>query len=136
MLCSLHRQFAIPWLYVGDFNKLLKSLEKLRGLLRPYGQMERFREAFDECGLLDLGFVSNKFNWTKNYPNGGIVWERLDRAVSTAEWFNCFLVTKVHTLACTSSDHLSPFCSKVLLKRLKDLDDLSSCGLKIMVVMT
>ena len=98
--------------------------------------MERFREALDECGLLDLGFVSNKFTWSKNYPNGGIVWKRLDKAVSTTQWFDCFLVTKVHTLACTSSDHLSPFYSKVLLKRLKDLGNLSSCDSKIMVVMT
>lgn len=85
--------------------------------------MERFREALDECGLLDLGFVSNKFTWSKNYPNGGIMWKWLDRAMSTAQWFDYFLVTKVHTVACTSSDHLSPFCSKVLLKRLKDLGD-------------
>lgn len=105
LLRSLHRQFAIPWLYAGNFNELLKSHEKLEGHLRPYGQMERFREALDECGLLDLGFVSNKFTWLKNYPNGGIVWERLDRAVSTAEWFDCFPITKVHTLACTSLDH-------------------------------
>ena len=73
LLRSLHRQFAVPWLYAGNFNKLLKSHEKLGGCLRPYGQMERFREAHDECGLLDLGFVSNKFTWLKNYPNGGIV---------------------------------------------------------------
>ena len=73
LLRSLHRQFAVPWLYAGNFNELLKSHEKLGGCLRPYGQMERFREAPDECGLLDLGFVSNKFTWLKNYPNGGIV---------------------------------------------------------------
>ena len=88
---QLTQAACVPWLYAGDFNKLLKSLEKLRDLLRPYGQMERFWEALDECGLLDLGFVSNKFTWSKNYPNGGIVWKRLDKAVSTTQWFDCFL---------------------------------------------
>ena len=33
------------------------------------------------------------------------MWERLDRAVSMAEWFDLFPVTKVHTLVCVSSDH-------------------------------
>lgn len=89
----------------GDFNELLKSHEKLGGHLRPYGQMERYREVLDAYGLFDLGYVGNKFTWSKNYPNGGLVWERLDRAVSTVEWFDSFPATKVHTLVCTSSDH-------------------------------
>ena len=33
------------------------------------------------------------------------MWERLDRAVSIASWFDFFPVTKVRTLACGSSDH-------------------------------
>ena len=34
---QLTQAACVPWLYVGDFNKLLKSLEKLRDLLQPYG---------------------------------------------------------------------------------------------------
>ena len=67
------------WICAGDFNELLKSHEKLGSRLRPYGQMEKFREVLDEWGLLDLGFSGNKFTWSKSYPNGGIVWERLGR---------------------------------------------------------
>ena len=67
--------------------------------------MLKFREALDECGLFDLGFVGSKFTWYKTYPDGGIVWERLDRAVCTMEWFNLFPATKVKTLVCASSDH-------------------------------
>ncbi|XP_030939909.1 uncharacterized protein LOC115964800 [Quercus lobata] len=96
LLRDLNNRFSVPWLVGGDFNKLLKSQEKLGGWLRPYGQMLKFREALDECGLFDLGFVGCKFTWHKTYPDGGIVWERLDRAVCT---------TKVKTLVCASSDH-------------------------------
>ena len=67
--------------------------------------MEKFREELDECNLIDLGYVGNKFTWSKNFPNGGMVWERLDRAVSTVNWFDLFLVTKVQTLSCVSSNH-------------------------------
>ena len=70
---DLNNRFAVPWLCRGDFNELLKSYEKLGRRLRPYGQMQKFQEALDECGLFDLGFVGNKFTWFKTHPNGGVV---------------------------------------------------------------
>ena len=105
LLRDLNNRFSVPWLCGGDFNELLKSHEKLGGRLRPYGQMQKFREALDECGLFDLGFVGNKFTWFKTHPDGGVTWERLDRAVSTVAWYNLFPTTKVKTLVCASSDH-------------------------------
>ena len=67
--------------------------------------MEKFKEVLDECNLLDLGYMGNKFTWSKNFPNGGMVWERLDRAVSMADWIDLFLATKVQTSSCVSSGH-------------------------------
>ena len=67
--------------------------------------MQKFREALDECGLFDLGFVGNKFTWFKTHPGDGVTWERLDRAVSIATWYNLFPATKVKTLVYVSSDH-------------------------------
>jgi len=29
--------------------------------------MQGFRNALDECGFLDLGYIGNKFTWYKNY---------------------------------------------------------------------
>ena len=105
LLRDLNNRFSVSWLCGGDFNELLKLHEKLGGRLRPYGQMQKFCEPLDECGLIDLGFVGNKFTWFKTHPGNGVVWERLDRAVSTASWFNLFPATKVKTLVCASSDH-------------------------------
>ena len=57
LIRTLHRQFKVPWLCARDFNELLKSHEKLGGCLRLYGQMQKFREVLDECGLLDWGLL-------------------------------------------------------------------------------
>lgn len=95
----------MPWLCASGFNELLKSNEEQGGRLRPYWQMQQFREPLDECRLLDLGFVGQKFTWVKHFANGDVVWERLDRAVSSASWFDRFPVTKVRSLVCGSSDH-------------------------------
>jgi len=105
LIHTLHRQYKVPWLCTGDFDELLKYHEKLGGCLRPYGQIQKFRKVLDECRLLDLGFVGNKFTWFKTYLNKGVVWERLDRAVSTAEWYELFPAIKVQNLVCGSSDH-------------------------------
>ena len=53
---------------------------------------------------MDLDFIGFPFTWHKHYPNFTI-WERLDRAVATNEWFSVFAGTKVHHLDVTSSDH-------------------------------
>ena len=36
-----------------------------------------------------------------------MVWERLDRAVCTAEWYDLFPSTSVQTLTCVSLNHKS-----------------------------
>ncbi|KAL0011115.1 hypothetical protein SO802_006223 [Lithocarpus litseifolius] len=41
-----------------------------------------------------------------------MVWERLDRAVCTAKWYDLFPATCVQTLTCVSSDH-SPICIRL-----------------------
>ena len=105
LLRDLHRRFPLPWLCAGDFNELSKSHEKLKGHLRHYGQMKIFQEALDECGLMDLDFVSNKFTWFKNYLNGVTMWEWLDRAIGTTEWFALFQATKFLSFDCQSYDH-------------------------------
>ena len=89
----------------GDFNEILKSHEKSGGRLQPYGQMDQFREVLYECNLLDLGYFRNKFTWSRSYLNGGMVWERLDRAVGSMDWFDFYPTTCVQTLTCVSSDH-------------------------------
>ncbi|XP_030923315.1 uncharacterized protein LOC115950217 [Quercus lobata] len=67
--------------------------------------MEEFRDVLDECGFQDLGYCGNKFTWCNGHEEGHTVWERLDRAVGTAEWLSMFPATKVVHLECGTSDH-------------------------------
>ena len=85
-LRSLKARGKAPWLCAGDFNEVTKQLEKIGGRARPHGQMQGFRDVLDECGFMDLGFVGPMFTWHKHFENY-TVWERLDRAVATNDWF-------------------------------------------------
>ena len=88
LIRDLHGRFSVPWLCAGDFNDITRTHEKKGGRLRPYSQMKNFREALDECDLVDLGYTSSKFTWFKNFANGVAVWERLDRALGTTIGLN------------------------------------------------
>jgi hypothetical protein len=61
VLLTLNAARRHPWLCVGDFNEILSGCEKEGGPDRPQPCMDRFKEALEECGLSDLGFVGDPF---------------------------------------------------------------------------
>lgn len=82
-----------------------RQKKKRGGRLHPYFQMSNFRDALDECRLMDLGFVGSRFTWFKKCANNVMVWERLDRAVASNDWLEKYPAPKVMVLECGSSDH-------------------------------
>lgn len=56
--------------------------------------MKVFREALDECGFADLGYVGQKFTKCKHLAGGITLWERLDKAVADTECKSLFPRTK------------------------------------------
>ena len=103
-LRSLKNRSVAPWICAGNFNEVAKQAKKLGGRTRPHWQMQAFRDIIDECGFMDLGFVGSKFTWHKHFDNY-TVWERLDRAMATNDWFSKFPNTKIYHLDMTTSDH-------------------------------
>lgn len=67
--------------------------------------MINFRDVLNEYGLMDLGFEGGKFTCFKIFGNGVAIWERLDRALGTTDWFAKYLATKVMVLKCGMLDH-------------------------------
>ena len=90
MLCQLNIRFKLPWLYSGDFNKIVRSSEKLGGSCRSHAQMQLFRDVIDERGFIDLGFIGSQFTWQKHFVDGHSIWERLDLSLANNDWFMQF----------------------------------------------
>lgn len=63
MLRDLHGLRSMPWLCAGDFNEILHHHEKEGGVPRSQTCLDRFKEALEDCELLDLGFTSDIFMW-------------------------------------------------------------------------
>ena len=72
--------------------------------MRPHGQMQAFRDVFDICGFVDLGFTGPKFTWQGN-RHGHVVWERLDWGVVNYDWMAKFPAASIRHLHYIASDH-------------------------------
>ncbi|XP_074282574.1 uncharacterized protein LOC141607115 [Silene latifolia] len=62
LLRVLGRQSTLPWMCIGDYNKILYANEMRRGQGAQW-QMNNFREAADECGLVDVRYEGYAFTW-------------------------------------------------------------------------
>lgn len=69
-LWRLKSKHALPWICAGDFNEIVRAHEKMGGRLRPFKQMQDFRDVLDECGSRDLGFMGGNFTWCSGQRDG------------------------------------------------------------------
>ena len=63
LLDTLNAQCDMSWIVFGDFNEIVHPSEKSGGQERDVKQMERFRNCLGRYGLVDMGFVGQRFTW-------------------------------------------------------------------------
>ncbi|XP_042954620.1 uncharacterized protein LOC122291035 [Carya illinoinensis] len=79
--------------------------EQLGSATRPFKQMEEFRLALVECGLMDMGYIGSIFTWCNRREGSELTKSRLDRALINEDWANLFDVNQTHVLPGQCSDH-------------------------------
>ena len=93
------------WLCVGDFNETLFASEHFSRADRPEWQMRAFREALDDCSLLDLGWKGVEYTWDNQQQDAANVKARLDRALANSAMLNLFEESRVRHVSSIESDH-------------------------------
>lgn len=88
---------------------MLVEGEKKGGRQQPIGLLTGFREAINDCGLIDLGFVGGKVTWEKSRGKTDWVQERLDREFANNGWCELFPQAELQVWDVSTSDHLSIF---------------------------
>lgn len=105
LLDSLSSQCNMPWVVISDFNEILFSDEKLDSAEREAKQMVAFRECLNRCGLVDLGFIGQKYTWCNGCFGGERTKIRLDMAVANEDWMLRFPDARVFHSLMSISDH-------------------------------
>lgn len=93
------------WLCADDLNEVLHASEQISRQGRSERQMEGFREAVEECGFVDLGFIGLPYTWDNRQPANTNVKCRLDRGLANAGFLDIFQSVKVWHVQTTESDH-------------------------------
>ena len=52
VLCQLNYRFSLPWFYVGDFNEIVQSSEKLRGIIEVKTKCSYLKILYTSVALL------------------------------------------------------------------------------------
>lgn len=61
LLERLSTRSDLPWVCMGDYNKLVFASEKDGGNARPEGQMKQFRDSINRCNLRDIEYNGSAF---------------------------------------------------------------------------
>ncbi|XP_074301071.1 uncharacterized protein LOC141632422 [Silene latifolia] len=105
LMRELKSLLFLPWVVIGDFNQILFEHEKRGGAPRDQRSMDEFREAMDECGLMDIGFSEEPFTWWNIRGGSEAVFERLDRALVSPSFLEVCPTTTLSHLEYDKSNH-------------------------------
>ncbi|KAE8702094.1 hypothetical protein F3Y22_tig00110503pilonHSYRG00797 [Hibiscus syriacus] len=100
-----HRFKGKNALVAGDFNDFASLDEREGNNTDCIDRIIQFRERWDRCNLLDVGWTGNKFTWTRRIHGQVVLQERLDRALLNTDILIMF--PNIHTTSLTRlhSDH-------------------------------
>ncbi|KAM6588709.1 uncharacterized protein LOC115718119 [Cannabis sativa] len=98
-------QCSLPWIILGDLNCIYSQEEKSGGRLVSYADTQFLKNFMLNTGCVDLQFIGNKFTWQNKRFNGGLIRERLDRAVCSPEWLLDYEFAGIRNMPISISDH-------------------------------
>ncbi|XP_074298573.1 uncharacterized protein LOC141629480 [Silene latifolia] len=94
-----------PFLIVGDFNQVENSSDKLSSSQNPIQGMHFFNNWKISNDLMDIPFKGPKFTWCNNRKGNKRVYERIDKALASKDWFTFYPNTGIKHYPIQISDH-------------------------------
>jgi len=89
--CKENSQIGM-WCFCGDFNAIRRRVERQRTNRGDFiKEMKEFNGFIETNLLMDLPIVGKKFTWFKS---NGTTKSRIDRALVTEEWLQCWPTCK------------------------------------------
>ncbi|XP_021864696.1 uncharacterized protein [Spinacia oleracea] len=70
-LIDMSKHISVPWVVMGDFNEITCQSDKLGGNRIKQYRADKFVDAMDECGLIDVGNIGSFSNMVNENMNAG-----------------------------------------------------------------
>ncbi|XP_070018047.1 uncharacterized protein [Nicotiana sylvestris] len=106
-LVDISKNHRGSWFVGGDFNEVLKAIDKFRGHPINTQRSNSFWNCINNCHLVYLGFKGSKYTWSnKRYNNrSSLILERIDKCLANNQWINEYPEANITHLPKTHSDH-------------------------------
>ncbi|OMO88470.1 reverse transcriptase [Corchorus capsularis] len=104
-LACLGANLNLHWIWIGDFNETLCSLDKYGGRVVNPLNSSSLNDALSSCDMIDIGFVGPRFTWSNKNPISTLILERIDRAWINSAWLDSFPESTLFHLPRICSDH-------------------------------
>ncbi|XP_074360757.1 uncharacterized protein LOC141701008 [Apium graveolens] len=105
LIRHLHQISQLPWCIICDMNNTLNHEDKRGGHQYPNWLLQGFRQAVEDCDLVDMDIKGYQFTWEKSYGRNDWIEVRLDRALVSYNFMNCFKNAQLTNLEITTSNH-------------------------------
>lgn len=86
-------------------NNVLSQNDKRDGRPYPKRLIQGFQEVLADCELLDINLISYLFTCERGHGTDNWIEVRLDRALVTTGFINCFKKAKLTNMEITTYDH-------------------------------
>lgn len=113
---------SLPWVCLGDFNKVLYYWEKVGTRMAENYQMQAFQNCIHDCSLMEIDCKWCAFIWSNNREGVDLVDDKLDRVFCSHDWWLMFPKAEAYALPAVGSDH-SPLLLMSSAKAVKKRKD-------------
>lgn len=103
-LKQLRRRIPHAWTLVGDFNDSLLGSNQ-RGGVFSQARADLFASVLQDCNLLDIHTIGNKFTWVRKRAGLPIMHKKLDWCLGDQNWRVSFPEAVAENLVRLHSDH-------------------------------
>jgi hypothetical protein len=93
-----------PWCLMGDFNNVLKAIDRIGGRMVHDSEYNDLVSLMDTAGLSEMDNIGDYYTWSNKHLDGTI-YSRIDRVLGNVDWFQMNLHSTLTNMAPGVSDH-------------------------------
>jgi hypothetical protein len=103
-LIAVHSNQQGPWILLGDFNNVVKSMDRIGGSLVTEHEFADLRDMMYCTGLFEKDSIGDYYTWT-NKHTVGTIYSRIDHVFGNLEWLQANSHMQLEILPPSVSDH-------------------------------